>query len=172
LQVLDDGRLTDSHGRVVDFKNTVIIMTSNVGSHYIIENLESGESSAESAAKINQTVLNALKNEFRPEFLNRIDDIIVFHALKREDLEKIITIQLKELGRRLAEREIKLDLTPEAIVFIAETGYDPAYGARPLKRALKNLLETPLAYEIMAGTIVDGSTVTVKFEEGKLVFNC
>ncbi len=170
LQVLDDGRLTDSHGRIVDFKNTVIIMTSNVGSHYIIENLESQESSAESAARINQTVLDALKNEFRPEFLNRIDDIIVFHALKREDLEKIITIQLRELGQRLAEREIKLDLTPDAIAFIAKTGYDPAYGARPLKRALKSLLETPLAYEIMAGKVVDGDTVAIKVEGDKLVF--
>ena len=171
LQVLDDGRLTDSHGRIVDFKNTVIIMTSNVGSHYIIENLENQESSAESAFRINKTVLDALKNEFRPEFLNRIDDIIVFHALKREDLEKIITIQLKELGQRLAEREIKLDLSPEAIAFVAESGYDPAYGARPLKRALKNLLETPLAYKIMAGTIADGDTVKVKVEGDKLIFN-
>ncbi len=170
LQVLDDGRLTDSHGRIVDFKNTVIIMTSNVGSHYIIENLESQKASAESVARLNKTVLDALKNEFRPEFLNRIDDIIVFHALKREDLEKIITIQLKELDQRLAEREIKLDLSHDAIAFIAKTGYDPAYGARPLKRALKTLLETPLAYEIMAGKIVDGDTVKVKVDKDKLVF--
>lgn len=171
LQVLDDGRLTDSHGRIVDFKNTVIIMTSNVGSHYIIENLESQEASTESTSQINKTVLDALKNKFRPEFLNRIDDIIVFHALKREDLEKIVIIQLKELGQRLAEREIKLDLSPEAIAFIAKTGYDPAYGARPLKRALKSLLETPLAYEIMAGKITDGNTVKVTVAEDKLVFN-
>ncbi len=171
LQVLDDGRLTDSHGRIVDFKNTVIIMTSNVGSHYIIANLENRESSAESTAQINKTVLDALKNEFRPEFLNRVDDIIVFHALKREDLEKIIKIQLKELSQRLAEREITLELDPDAIALIANTGYDPAYGARPLKRALKNLLETPLAYEIMAGNIADGDTVKVTVADGKLVFS-
>ena len=170
LQVLDDGRLTDSHGRIVDFKNTVIIMTSNIGSHYIIENMAPGEESAESFARVNKTVLDAMKAEFRPEFLNRVDDIIVFHALKRKDLEKIITIQLAELGKRLEEKELKLNLDPAAIAFIAKTGYDPAYGARPLKRALKNLLETPLAYAIMAGEINDGDTITVKVEGEKLVF--
>ncbi len=171
LQVLDDGRLTDSHGRIVDFKNTVIIMTSNIGSQFIVENMAPGEESEESFARVNKTVLEAMKAEFRPEFLNRIDDIIVFHALKRKDLEKIITIQLGELAKRLAEKEIKLNLAPEAVALIAETGYDPTYGARPLKRALKNLLETPLAYAIMAGEINDGDTVEVKVAGDKLVFN-
>ncbi len=171
LQVLDDGRLTDSHGRIVDFKNTVIIMTSNIGSQFIIENMAPGEESEESFARVNKTVLEAMKAEFRPEFLNRIDDIIVFHALKRKDLEKIITIQLEELGQRLAEKDIKLNLDPEAIALIAESGYDPTYGARPLKRALKNLLETPLAYAIMAGEVKDGDTVEVKVVNDKLVFN-
>ncbi len=171
LQVLDDGRLTDSHGRIVDFKNTVIIMTSNIGSQFIVENMAPGEESEESFARVNKTVLEAMKAEFRPEFLNRIDDIIVFHALKRKDLEKIITIQLGELAKRLAEKEIKLNLAPEAVALIAKTGYDPTYGARPLKRALKNLLETPLAYAIMAGEINDGDTVEVKVAGDKLVFN-
>ncbi|MBN2808359.1 MAG: ATP-dependent chaperone ClpB [Deltaproteobacteria bacterium] len=170
LQVLDDGRLTDSHGRVVDFKNTVIIMTSNIGSHHILENLQNKES-AGSFEKMREMVLSSLKAQFRPEFLNRVDDIIVFHALKREDLGKIITIQLTFLEKRLAEKEIKLKLEPAAREFIAEVSYDPAYGARPLKRALKNYLETPLAYEIMAGRIKEGDNVKVEIEDEKLVFH-
>ena len=165
LQVLDDGRLTDSHGRVVDFKNTVIIMTSNIGSHHILENLQEEESESSFKA-MREMVLSALKSQFRPEFLNRVDDIIVFHTLKRSDLEKIVTIQLAFLEKRLAEKEIKLQLEPAAIAFIAETGYDPAYGARPLKRALKNYLETPLAYEIMGGKVKEGNVVKVGVVEG------
>ncbi len=160
LQVLDDGRLTDSHGRVVDFKNTVIIMTSNIGSHHILENLQE-EESENSFKTMREMVLNTLKAQFRPEFLNRVDDIIVFHALKRDDLEEIVTIQLAFLEKRLAEKEIKLELEPAAITFIADTGYDPAYGARPLKRALKNYLETPLAYEIMENKVKEGDVVKV-----------
>ena len=169
LQVLDDGRLTDSHGRVVDFKNTVIIMTSNIGSHHILENLQEEESES-SFKEMREMVMSVLKTRFRPEFLNRIDDIIVFHALKRDDLEKIVTIQLAFLEKRLAEKELKLQLEPAAIAFIAETGYDPAYGARPLKRALKNHLETPLAYEIMENKIKEGDVIKVGVEGDKLVF--
>ncbi len=169
LQVLDDGRLTDSHGRVVDFKNTVIIMTSNIGSHHILENLQEEESDSSFKA-MREMVMSALKTQFRPEFLNRVDDIIVFHMLKRNDLEKIVTIQLSLLEKRLAEKEIKLQLEPAAITFIAETGYDPAYGARPLKRALKNYLETQLAYEIMGDKIKEGDVVKVGVEGDKLVF--
>ena len=169
LQVLDDGRLTDSHGRVVDFKNTVIIMTSNIGSHHILENLQEEESES-SFKTMREMVLSALKTQFRPEFLNRVDDIIVFHALKRNNLEKIVTIQLSLLEKRLAEKEIKLQLEPSAITFIADAGYDPAYGARPLKRALKNYLETPLAYEIMGNKIKEGDIVKVGVGEDKLVF--
>ena len=169
LQVLDDGRLTDSHGRVVDFKNTVIIMTSNIGSHHILENLQQEESESSFKA-MREMVMGALKTQFRPEFLNRVDDIIVFHALKRDDLEKIVTIQLALLEKRLAEKELKLQLSPAAIAFIAETGYNPAYGARPLKRALKNYLETPLAYEIMGDKIKEGDIVKVDVEAEKLVF--
>ena len=169
LQVLDDGRLTDSHGRLVDFKNTVIIMTSNIGSHHIIENLQQEESESSFKA-MREMVLSTLKAQFRPEFLNRVDDIIVFHTLKRTDLEKIVTIQLAFMEKRLAEKEIKLELTPEARTFLAETGYDPAYGARPLKRALKNYLETPLAYEIMEDKIKDGDVVKVGVEKDQLKF--
>ncbi len=169
LQVLDDGRLTDSHGRVVDFKNTVIIMTSNIGSHHILENLQEEESESSFKA-MREMVLNTLKAQFRPEFLNRVDDIIVFHTLKRTDLEKIVMIQLAFLEKRLAEKEIKLELEPAARAFIAETGYDPAYGARPLKRALKNYLETPLAYEIMEDKIKEGDVVKVGVKADKLVF--
>ncbi|MEA3334252.1 MAG: ATP-dependent chaperone ClpB [Pseudomonadota bacterium] len=169
LQVLDDGRLTDSHGRLVDFKNTVIIMTSNIGSHHILENLQKEESESSFKA-MREMVMSALKTQFRPEFLNRVDDIIVFHTLKRHDLEKIVTIQLSLLEKRLAEKEIKLQLEPAAISFIATAGYDPAYGARPLKRALKNYLETPLAYEIMGNKIKEGDLVKVGVEGDKLLF--
>jgi ATP-dependent Clp protease ATP-binding subunit ClpB len=169
LQVLDDGRLTDSHGRVVDFKNTVIIMTSNIGSHHILENLQEEESESSFKA-MREMVMSALKTQFRPEFLNRVDDIIVFHTLKRSDLEKIVAIQLTLLEKRLAEKEIKLQLEPAAITFIAAAGYDPAYGARPLKRALKNYLETPLAYEIMGDKIKEGDLVKVGVEGDKLIF--
>ncbi len=170
LQVLDDGRLTDSHGRVVDFKNTVIIMTSNVGSQYILENLRK-EGGEEASKEMENLVLEALRAQFKPEFLNRVDDIIVFHALKREHLTEIVKIQLGRLEKRLDERNIKLEMTPEALAFIADAGYDPAYGARPLKRALKKYLETPLAYEIMAGKINEGDTVRVEAAGDKLVFS-
>ncbi len=169
LQVLDDGRLTDSHGRVVDFKNTVIIMTSNVGSHYILENLRKGGDEKD-FQEMEKLVLEALRAHFKPEFLNRVDDIIVFHALKREHLKEIVKIQLARLEKRLAEKQITLEMSPEALEFIAEAGYDPAYGARPLKRALKNHLETPLAYAIMAGEVSEGDTVRVVVEDGKLKF--
>ncbi|HDS15125.1 MAG TPA: ATP-dependent chaperone ClpB [Proteobacteria bacterium] len=169
LQVLDDGRLTDSHGRVVDFKNTVIIMTSNLGSHYILEGLQQEESD-ESFSVMQRMVMETLKAQFSPEFLNRVDDIVVFHALRREDLEKIITIQLKLLEKRLAEKQIHLELDAGARRFIAEVGYDPAFGARPLKRAMQNQLETPLAYQLMSGAIKEGDRVRVAAEGGNLIF--
>ena len=115
-------------------------------------------------------MLEALRAQFKPEFLNRVDDIIVFHALRREHLKEIVKIQLGRLEKRLAEKQIHLEMSPAALAFIAEVGYDPAYGARPLKRALKNHLETPLAYEIMAGRINEGDTVKVEVENSELVF--
>ncbi len=166
LQILDDGRLTDSHGRTVDFKNTVIIMTSNIGSHHILE--YRGDS--EHYDRMKEQVLAALRAEFKPEFLNRVDDIIVFHALKKEHLREIVDIQLRHLLQRLEEREIVLELTDAAKEFLAARGYDPAYGARPLKRSLQQFLETPLAYEIMRGKITDGSRVQVEVAGDQLSF--
>ncbi len=167
LQILDDGRLTDSHGRTIDFKNTVVIMTSNIGSQHILD-FQGGE---EQYARMKELVLGALRAQFKPEFLNRVDDVVVFHSLSRENLREIVEIQFKRLLARLAEQEITLELTPEAEDFLAETGYDPAYGARPLKRSIQRYLETPLAYEIMKGSIKPGDRLTVKVEGDRLAFS-
>jgi ATP-dependent Clp protease ATP-binding subunit ClpB len=171
LQVLDDGRLTDGQGRTVDFRNTIIILTSNVGSPLILEAQALGEDSA----SIQDRVLNELQRHFRPEFLNRIDDIIVFDALQRADLRKIVDIQLGSLRRRLAERRVSLHLSSAALDRLAEVGYDPAFGARPLRRAISREIETPLSKEILSGQVHDGSTLNVdydgsrfRFEEGVL----
>src|SRR5215813_2156241 len=135
LQILDDGRLTDGQGRTVDFKNTVVIMTSNVGSHAILG--YRGGTDPEAHARMREEVLEALRQHFRPEFLNRVDEIVVFHALSREQLKEIVEIQLGRLRARLAERKIELELTPRALEHFAAAGYDPIYGARPLKRLLQ-----------------------------------
>ena len=154
LQVLDDGRLTDGQGRVVDFKNTIVIMTSNIGSHRILEQCGSYE-------HVKEAVLREMREHFRPEFLNRIDDIIVFHALSEEDLRKIVDIQLERLRARLAERNIKLKLSDAAKLHLVHTGYDPVYGARPLKRAIQKKVETPISRLIIQGMIRDGQTIVV-----------
>jgi ATP-dependent Clp protease ATP-binding subunit ClpB len=146
LQVLDDGRLTDGQGRTVDFRNTVLIMTSN---------LRSAES---------------LRDHFRPEFLNRIDEIVVFEPLSREQLGEIADLQLERLRGRLAERRLSLELTDAAKEVLAEAGWDPTYGARPLKRALQRLVENPLAQRLLAGEFADGDTIRVDAENGELVF--
>jgi ATP-dependent Clp protease ATP-binding subunit ClpB len=146
LQVLDDGRLTDGHGRTVDFRNTVLIMTSNIRS------------------------VEQLRDHFRPEFLNRIDEIVVFRALTREQIGEIVELQLQQLRERLAERHIKLELTDEAKQVLAEAGWDPAYGARPLKRAIQRLVENPLALRLLEGDFVDGDTIRVDAAEGELAF--
>jgi ATP-dependent Clp protease ATP-binding subunit ClpB len=168
LQILDDGRLTDSQGRVVDFKNTVIIMTSNIGSQRILE--FSGKEGAEGYELMKEAVLVELRHHFRPEFLNRVDDIVVFHALTEEDLKRILDIQLDRLRARLAERHIRLELTPEAATHLAREGYDPVYGARPLKRAIQKELETPIGRLLLGGVIRDGQRVVVDFEGGKFTF--
>jgi ATP-dependent Clp protease ATP-binding subunit ClpB len=168
LQLLDDGRLTDGHGRVVDFKNTVVIMTSNIGSQHILE--YRGGDSPEEYAAMRDTVLHALRREFRPEFLNRVDEIVVFHALTREQLESIAAIQLQRLRARLAERKIELELTGAALAHFAAKGYDPVYGARPLKRLLQKEIETGLSRRIVAGEIPDGSHVLVDFVDDRLTF--
>lgn len=161
LQLLDDGRLTDGHGRTVNFKNTVVIMTSNIGSHYI---MELGPEAAESK------VMETLRQHFRPEFLNRVDDIIMFHSLSRGDLARIVDIQLVHLRRLLAERKINLVLTDAAKLHMAEIGYDPTFGARPLKRVIQRQLQDPLALALLRGEFREGDTIQVDFREGSIVF--
>ncbi len=157
LQILDDGRLTDGQGRVVNFKNTIIIMTSNIGSHMILE--YQGEARGKQYESMKEGVLEALRRHFRPEFLNRVDEIIVFHSLSEEDLKKIVEIQLERLRARLAERRITLELSEEAKAHLAQAGYDPVYGARPLKRAIQREIETPLSRLILKGEVRDLSFI-------------
>ena len=163
LQILDDGRLTDGQGRTVDFKNTVVIMTSNIGSQVI-----TGYAGAHETMR--ERVLDALREHFRPEFLNRIDDIVVFHALSRADVRKIVDLQLARLEARLADRHLTLDFTDRAKQHLAERGYDPVYGARPLRRAIQQEVETRLAQQIVAGEIRDGARVRVDAGPSGLVF--
>jgi ATP-dependent Clp protease ATP-binding subunit ClpB len=162
LQILDDGRLTDGHGRTIDFKNTVVIMTSNVGSH-LIANYR-GRDDAAAFAPMRAQVLEALRREFRPEFLNRVDEIVVFHNLSREHLKAITDIQLRRLQQRLDERHIALQMTDAAREHLATTGYDPNYGARPLKRLIQKEIETALGRLILKGEVKDGDSVTVDAE--------
>jgi len=165
LQILDDGRMTDGHGRTVDFKNTVVIMTSNVGSQYI------QEMGAGRDREIEARVKESLRRTFKPEFLNRIDEIIFFHSLDHEQIGNIVEIQIGRLRKRLAERQITLILSDEARKLIAEKGYDPVYGARPLKRAIQKTIENPLSMEILKGAIPDGSTVAARVQDGEIVFH-
>jgi ATP-dependent Clp protease ATP-binding subunit ClpB len=160
LQILDDGRLTDGQGRVVDFKNVIIIMTSNLGSDLILE--------AKKSKDIKDALTELLKQSFRPEFLNRIDERVIFNRLGQAEIGKIVDIQLKRLSERLAERKITLHLSKEARELLAERGYDPLFGARPLKRTIQGELENPLARAIIAGTIKDGDTVKVDLGDGGL----
>ena len=162
LQILDDGRLTDGQGRVVDFKNTIIIMTSNIGSHRILD--YQGTFSGANYERMEATVLDELRKHFRPEFLNRVDDIVVFHALTAEHLLQIVDIQLARLAKRLQERRITLTLTPAAKQQLVTLGFDPAYGARPLKRTIQKELETALSKQLLAGKVRDGQKVTVDYD--------
>ncbi len=163
LQILDDGRLTDGHGRTVDFRNTVIIMTSNLGSQYILSPDETEESMTEK-------VMATVRAHFKPEFLNRVDEIIVFHRLSREDLAQIVRLQVEGLRSRLAERNVRLELTDAASAYLADKGYDPAYGARPLKRLIQREIENPLALKLLDGTFRDGDTVKVDVSGDGLTF--
>ncbi|PHV62832.1 ATP-dependent chaperone ClpB [Cyanobacterium aponinum UTEX 3222] len=167
LQVLDDGRITDSQGRLVDFRNTIIVMTSNIGSEYILQ-LAGDDNNYE---PMKDKVLLALRKHFRPEFLNRIDDLIIFHGLKKDELRHIVTLQLKRLENLLSEQRIAIELTPEAQDYIVNVGYDPIYGARPLKRAIQRELENPLATKILEMAFTEGDTVLVSFEKDHLVFS-
>jgi ATP-dependent Clp protease ATP-binding subunit ClpB len=162
LQVLDDGRLTDGQGRTVDFKNVVVILTSNVGSHHIMA-LDDDEA-------MRKAVMEDLRDSFRPEFLNRLDETIIFHRLDRAQLRSIVDVQLRHFEKRLAERELRLEVSDEAKDFLANVGYDPAYGARPLKRAIQRYLENGLAEDILAGHFTSGDLVRVTAGGGKLVF--
>ncbi len=167
LQIMDDGRLTDGQGRVVDFKNTIIIMTSNIGASFL---QAEGLSSEKGFREASQQVLNALHAHFRPEFLNRVDDIIIFHPLGKEQLVKIIDLRLEDLRRLLADRKISLELTDAAKELLFTEGFDPNFGARPLKRAIQKVIQDPLALKILDGEVLHGDHVVVDAEKGKMTF--
>ena len=167
LQVLDDGRVTDSHGRVVDFKNTVIIMTSNIGSQALLEGIVGGIISLSAR----EEVMQALREHFRPEFLNRVDDIVFFKPLSQDEVKEIVKILISHLSDRLADRQIELKFTDEALSFIASAGYDPVYGARPLKRYITHNVETKLARALIAGGIREKAVINVDVKGGELIFN-
>ena len=155
LQILDDGRLTDSQGRTVDFRNTVLIMTSNIASQYLLDASNVGWEQTETK------VLEVLRQTFKPEFLNRVDDIIMFRPLSHEDVAKIVEIQLKRVEQLVADRKLKLDVTAAAKQLLVSEGYDPVYGARPLKRAIQRLLQNPLALAVLEGEYTEGDTIRV-----------
>ena len=165
LQVLDDGRLTDSQGRVVDFKNTVIVMTSNLGSQDV---RELGEGATDD--EVRAVVMNAVSQHFRPEFINRIDEVVIFHPLQKDQIRAIADIQLERLRSRLKERDIGLTVDDTAFDLLIEAGFDPVYGARPLKRAIQQQVENPLAQKILSGEFQPGDNILIKAEDGHLVF--
>ena len=165
LQVLDDGRLTDSQGRVVNFKNTVIIMTSNLGSHKIFDMV------GDEYEEIKSAVMESVNAHFRPEFINRIDEIVVFHPLGQSQMAGIASIQLDRLRARLKERELSLVLSDDAINELVSVGYDPVFGARPLKRAIVQEIENPLAQKLLSGEFIAGDTISVGVDNGVLTFD-
>jgi ATP-dependent Clp protease ATP-binding subunit ClpB len=166
LQVLDDGRLTDGQGHTVDFRNTLIVMTSNLGSEYLVNQPEGEESDA-----VRDQVMAAVRARFRPEFLNRIDDIILFHRLKRDQMAGIVDIQMKRIEKLLEDRKIAIELDAKGRDWLANRGYDPAYGARPLKRVIQKYLQDPLAELILSGRVKDGDKVAVSATKFGLTFN-
>ena len=166
LQILDDGRVTDSQGRTVDFKNTIIIMTSNIGSQFILD--VAGDDSR--YEEMHTRVMEAMRGNFRPEFLNRIDEIIIFHSLLKEQLREIVKIQVSLLAKRLEDKNMDLALSDAALDFLAEVGYDPVYGARPLKRAIQKELETKIAKAILRGEFQNSDTIFVDVELERLSF--
>jgi ATP-dependent Clp protease ATP-binding subunit ClpB len=166
LQVLDDGRLTDGQGRTVDFRNTVIVMTSNLGSD-VIQSL-AGENNYQ---HMRDEVMSEVSKYFRPEFINRIDESVVFHPLQQAQIKGIASMQLEILQRRLAERELRLELADDALDYLVAAGYDPVYGARPLRRAIQQLIENPLAEDIIAGKYLPGSVISVRRQGDALSFS-
>jgi ATP-dependent Clp protease ATP-binding subunit ClpB len=167
LQILDDGRVTDGQGRTVDFTNTVLILTSNIGSQSILELAGDQGKYKEMERRVN----DALHAHFRPEFLNRLDETIIFHSLRREELRKIVALQVNRLRERLEDRKLNLEISETAADWLANAGYDPVYGARPLKRAIQRELETPIAKSILAGQYGDSQTVRVDVRDEKLVLS-
>ena len=165
LQVLDDGRLTDGHGRTVDFRNALIVMTSNLGSQRIQEQAGEGYESMKAA------VMEVVGHHFRPEFINRVDDLVAFHPLNREQISLIAGIQLSHLQKRLAHAGLSLEVTDQAMELLSNAGFDPVYGARPLKRAIQNEFENPLAQKILSGDFTSGATIRVDAVEGNFVFS-
>jgi ATP-dependent Clp protease ATP-binding subunit ClpB len=182
LQILDDGRLTDSQGRMVDFRNTVLIMTSNIGSQLIVESQTDGQGDGRSGGQadgrtagrdwsaVEERVRGELRNHFRPEFLNRVDDVVVFRPLSREDIDKIVDLQMARLDILLAEKGLTLKLMPAARELIAERGYDPVYGARPLKRVIQRLVQNPIALAVLEGGYLPGDAVLADRDGDHLVF--
>ncbi len=167
LQVLDDGRITDSQGRTVDFRNTVIVMTSNIGSEHILD-VSSDDSQYE---KMRNRVMDALRSHFRPEFLNRVDDLIIFHALNRSEMRQIVLIQLKRVESLLREQKISLEISPAACDYLVEVGYDPVYGARPIKRAIQREVENAIATKILENTFISGDTIVIDKADNELTFS-
>ena len=166
LQILDDGRITDSQGRTVDFKNTIIILTSNLGSPYLLDGINEDGSIKQEAQ---DAVMAELRRSFRPEFLNRLDEIILFKPLTKENLTNIVDLLVESLRKRLQDRDLDLVLTDEAKQLIIDRGYDPLYGARPLRRVLQSSVETLVARTILRGDISAGSTITVDVQDGELI---
>jgi ATP-dependent Clp protease ATP-binding subunit ClpB len=171
LQVLDDGRLTDGQGRTVDFKNAIVIMTSNIGSPIIQEYYAGGELTAKDHAELERLVRTELRTHFRPEFLNRVDDVIIFHNLDESQIARIVDIQLARLDQRLADQQLRLEVDKAARKLIAREGYDPQFGARPLKRAIQDLLLDPLATRLLAGEFKPGEVVQVTVADNALAFH-
>jgi ATP-dependent Clp protease ATP-binding subunit ClpB len=167
LQILDEGRLTDSQGRTVDFKNTVLIMTSNLGSQDIQAGMAGKDELDE---KTRDEVMDALRSHFRPEFLNRVDEIVVFEPLRKKDIHRIVDLQLGRLSKLLADKRLTLELTDKAHDFLSERGYDPTYGARPLKRAVQKYLLDPLAMKVLSGEFVPGDHILADAGNGQLTF--
>jgi ATP-dependent Clp protease ATP-binding subunit ClpB len=166
LQVLDDGRLTDGQGHTVDFRNTLIVMTSNLGSQFLVDQPEGQDTDA-----VKDQVMAVVRASFRPEFLNRIDEIILFHRLKRNEMTRIVDIQMRRIGKLLEDRKITIELDPAAREWLAEKGWDPAYGARPLKRVIQKSIQDPLAEQVLAGTVRDGDKVKISVDKQGLTFN-
>ena len=169
LQVLDDGRITDSQGRTVDFKNTILIMTSNIGAQYLLEGIEDNGEIRKDAQDF---VMNELRMHFRPEFLNRLDEMILFKPLTKDNIGGIIHLIIEDLNKRLADKELRIELSEEAEQFIVENGYDPVYGARPLKRYIQKYVETLVAKLILADEVSVGDTILIKVEEEQLKAVC